>query len=205
MRVDTSRHRHLTRLRTVLMAASSLVVTLMATPAGAAVGAGSAPAASRAVSPAGVFPPNEFVQWKNVNSGLCLHYDHTQRNSVWQIGCSGDDYYPSDEIEWYMHNYGGENYEIINADENKCLSVPLRAQEDVDGAPVFLDWCQGSQNQIFTLIPDGQGHYKIKNVDYGSGKCVAVGGGRTNEKAWVILYTCSSNPAYLWTPVPADL
>jgi hypothetical protein len=202
MRVNTLRRRRLTRFRTVLLAAAALAVPLIGTPASAAISGGSAPTASRAVSPAGVFPPNKFFQWKNLNSGLCLHYDHTQRDSVWQIGCDGDDYYPSDEIEWYMHNYGGENYEIINADENKCLSVPLGAMND--GAPVFLDWCQGSQNQMFTLIPDGQGHYKIKNVDYGSGKCVAVGGSRTNEKAWVIQWTCSDNGAYLWTPVEAD-
>jgi hypothetical protein len=37
-------------------------------------------------------------------------------------------------------------------------------------------------------------------VNVNSGKCVAVGGGRTNAGAWVIQWTCAQSGEFMWRP-----
>lgn len=168
-------------LGVALAVVSALVMALTGIPANA--------------STAGI--ANGTYRWDNANSGLCLAYDVESRGAARQEACDGDDF----TRFWNVVNTGGDNYELINVHNGQCLSIS--GGSTADGAAAFVFTCQGTTDQIFTLVPATStifaGAYQLVNVH--SGKCVAVGGGRTNLGAWVIQWTCAQNGAFMWRPL----
>jgi hypothetical protein len=193
MLIATRRRRGLARLGAALAVASALALT--GAPANAAGGTAGVPKASGTASSAGVIP-NGSYRWDNANSALCLAYDPKSRGAARQEGC-GDD----NTVEWDTVNTGGNNYEFINIHNGQCLSIA--GGSGADGAAAFVFTCAGTADQIFTLVPATStvyaGAYELMNVN--SGKCVAVGGGKTNKGAWVIQWTCNESGAYMWRPI----
>jgi hypothetical protein len=98
-------------------------------------------------------------------------------------------------------NTSGNNYELIDEHNGQCLSIA--GGSGADGAAAFVFTCQGTADQIFTLVPATStlfaGAYQLVNVN--SGKCVAVGGARTNLGAWVIQWTCALSGEFMWRPI----
>ncbi|MFC4053045.1 RICIN domain-containing protein [Actinomadura syzygii] len=182
-------------LLTALLA-SALATALTGAPANAAVGTARVSRASGTASPADV--PLTGRRWGNVNSGLCLAYDVESRGAARQESCfngAGADY----TIFWEDVNVGGDNYEIKNKHNGQCLSIAGGSSND--GAAAFVFTCNGTADQLFKLVPvpqpiPGLVYFEIVNVN--SGKCVSVGGGRTNLGAWVIQWTCAGTGAQLW-------
>ncbi|WP_018681815.1 RICIN domain-containing protein [Actinokineospora enzanensis] len=179
MLIATRRRRGLARFGAALAIASFLTTVLVGAPANAA-------------SITGPLANGSYLL-NNANSGLCLAYDPSARGAARQEGCNDDN-----TTTWYVANAGGDNYVIINEHNNQCLSIWGGGVNDGDAA--FVYDCQGTTDQMYTLIPATlpiyAGSYQLRNVH--SGKCVAVGGGRTNKGAWVIQWGCAENGAYMW-------
>jgi hypothetical protein len=177
-----------------LAIASALGMSLAAAPANAATITGAAKA-SRTISPAGVIADGT-VRWENTNSAKCLAYDVESRGAARQEQCDGVDF----TIPWDVVNVSGNNYEIINEHNGQCLSIS--GGSSANGAAAFVFTCQGTNDQIFTLVPATSpafaGAYQLVNVN--SGKCVAVGGAKTNLGAWVIQWTCAQSGEFMWRP-----
>ncbi|WP_026425675.1 RICIN domain-containing protein [Actinokineospora inagensis] len=182
MLIATRRGRGLARLGAALAVALGLTTIIATAPADATV--------------TGVIP-NGTYRWGNTNSGLCLAWAPNQRGANRQENCSpnGD---PT--IYWYATNTGGNNYELVSEANGQCLSI--WSGNTSDGAPVGIYDCNGTADEIFTLIPSTSpafpGAYKFQNVH--TGKCVAVGGGRTNPGAWIIQWTCNDSGEFMWRP-----
>jgi hypothetical protein len=119
------------------------------------------------------------------------------RGAARQEACDGNDF----TRFWEVVNTSGNNYEIINVHNGQCLSIS--GGSTADGAAAFVFTCQGTTDQIFTLVPATStifaGAYQLVNVH--SGKCVAVGGARTNPGAWVIQWTCAQSGEFMWRPL----
>ena len=162
--------------------ASALVMALTGAPANAAT-----------ASPAALIV-NGVYALDNVNSGKCLAYNVEGRGINRQEACDGGDY----TIPWDVVNAGGDNYEIINVHNNQCVSIPNSST--ADGQASFVQQCTGGAYQIFTLVPSTSpvfaGAYQLVNVN--SGKCLAVGGARTDLGALVIQWTCNPSGEFMW-------
>lgn len=197
MRINRRWRQHLTRFGAVLAVGSSLIVSPLAiNPASATIGGGHAPAGPRAVSPAGVFPPGDVV-FRNVNSGLCLTYSPGDRGAAYQQACN-DPHIDQGNFQWIAAALGGNNYEFVNQTiGGQCLSIGGSGVKD--GDPVFIFDCHIYPSQTFTAVPSPNG-LTDELVNTASGKCVAVGGNRTNPGAWVIQWTCDGGPEDLWQP-----
>jgi hypothetical protein len=201
MRVNLHSSLRLPRLRAVMMAASALAVSLVGSPASASTShAGTqatAPSSPRVISPA--FVNGRSYLWKNLNSGLCIAPSFYRGIGVRQELCdSDDDYGDRAFLFWNMQNVGGNNYRLVSDETKECLTVGGTSLND--GDPIQHSDCHDYSTQIFTAVPDPLGHpnsYQFKSL--GTGKCVAIGGGRTDVGAWAIQWTCSSSPEFIWT------
>jgi hypothetical protein len=206
MLVTSRRRRGLARFGAVIASTSALAMTLTGTPANAAPGTASVSRASGAVSSAGVIP-NGTYRWVSVNSitpsgGMCLAYDPGSRGAARQEGCFGSPPPNSDNtVRWNVVNTGGNTYEIVNQHNGQCLSIAGSSR--ADGAAAFVFTCSGTADQLFNLVPyirtpevPGLQEFQIVNVN--SGKCVSVGGARTNAGAWVIQWTCGRGFEQVW-------
>lgn len=181
-------------MRRGLIRAVTAVAMAVAAAVGVAVPATAA--TSGRVSPAGVVADGTY-RWANVNSGMCLAYAPNSRGANRQEGC---DDYTDYTLLWDAVNVGGNNYRLINEHNGQCLSI-WRGDTN-DNAQVGIYACVDTPAEIFTLVPATSpafaGSYQFVNVN--SGKCVAVGGGRTNPGAWVIQWTCYQSGEFMWRP-----
>jgi hypothetical protein len=195
MLIATRHRRGLARFGAAMAIASALVITMAGAPANAA-GTASGPNAFGANSQAGVVA-NGTYRWDNANSGMCLAYDTESRGAARQEACDNGD----NTISWEAVNTSGDNYELIDVHNGECLSIS--GGSGADGAAAFVFTCAGTNDQIFTLVPATStvfaGAYQLVNVN--SGKCVAVGGARTNLGAWVIQWTCAQSGEFMWRPL----
>jgi hypothetical protein len=177
-----------------LIRAVTAVTMAVAAAVGVAVPATAAVTVGKA-SPAGVVADGTY-RWANVNSGLCLAYAPDSRGANRQEGCDDNDY----TLLWDAVNVGGNNYRLVNEHNGQCLSI-WRGDTN-DNAQVGIYACVDTPAEIFTLVPATSpvfaGAYQFVNLN--SGKCVAVGGGRTNKGAWVIQWTCAQSGEFMWRP-----
>jgi hypothetical protein len=196
MLVTTRRRRVLGRFGAALVGASALASALTGTPANAAAGTASVSRPSGTVSPAGAVPKGTY-RLGNVNSRLCLAYDVERRGAARQAFCANDY-----TINWQVVPVSRDNYELINAHNGQCLSIAGSSKDD--GAAAFVFTCGNTADQHFTLVPvpappsfpQEIPGFEIVNVN--SGKCVSVGGARTEPEAWVIQWTCAGTGDQIW-------
>ncbi|HEY3611748.1 MAG TPA: RICIN domain-containing protein [Pseudonocardiaceae bacterium] len=187
MLIATRRRRGLARLGAALAIASALAMVLTGTPANAAGVSHASPAGSIV---------NGSYRWVDANSNLCLAYDPESRGAARQEGCGNDN-----TIFWDTVNTSGNSYELIDEHNGQCLSIS--GGSGADGAAAFVFTCQGTADQIFTLVPATStlfaGAYQLVNLN--SGKCVAVGGARKDLGAWVIQWSCAQSGEFMWRPI----
>jgi hypothetical protein len=198
MLIAIRRRRGRARFGAALAIASALAMALTGAPANAAASTAGVPKAFGTASPAGVIA-NGTYRWQNADGGgLCLTYDVESRGAARQESCATNDDFT---VFWDAVNTSGNNYELINEHNGQCLSIS--GGSSADGAAAFVFTCAGTADQIFTLVPATStifaGAYELMNVN--SGKCVAVGGARTNKGAWVIQWTCDPSGAFMWRPI----
>jgi hypothetical protein len=190
--IETRLRRGAARLGALLATSSALALALAGAPANAAVHTPGVPKALGKHSPSGI--GNPILRFTNVNSGLCLAYDPESRGAARQEGCDNDN-----TTDWEAASNGSGQYELIDLNNNQCLSIS--GGSTADGAAAFVFKCANTADQLFTLVPEFSnfpGAYELVNLN--SGKCVAVGGAKTNLGAWVIQWTCNPSAEFMWRP-----
>ncbi|OXM63174.1 hypothetical protein CF165_31335 [Amycolatopsis vastitatis] len=127
---------------------------------------------------------------RNLNSLLCIDVSGVGNNlPVYQNACSSA--FPAPI--WYFRNVGGDNYQLVNQRNGRCLAMPSSSTKNGE---VAITWdCANIADQYWTVVASGD-VYRFVNVN--SGKCLAIGGSRTDVGAKAIQWTYAGIADQQW-------
>jgi alcohol dehydrogenase class IV len=164
--------------RRVLIAMTTLLVTMVGVPSLASA----EPATPRAAS-----TEAGWIRIVNYNSNMCLAIGggnaYAGATAI-QWPCNGQA-----EQLWYVN---GSAWSPIRYDSEFCLAIG--GGSTVSGAKAILWPCNGGPEQLWYV-----GGASISPVlNYNSGKCLAIGGGSRTRGAAAIQWTCNGGPEQDW-------
>lgn len=97
---------------------------------------------------------------------------------------------------WTLNDRGGEQYELVASNSNKCVEVTAGATQN--GAGIQQAACNGQPKQLWKLRNKSGNVYEIVNAP--SNRCLDVTGGptATADGALTELWDCTGSPNQAW-------
>ena len=89
---------------------------------------------------------------------------------------------------------------LINRYSKKCLDI--RGSSATPRALAQQYTCKGSSNQLWQLVPVGNGYYNL--IALHSGQCLDVRGASTKVRATVQQYPCNGKSNQQWALAPSN-
>jgi Ricin-type beta-trefoil lectin domain-like/Ricin-type beta-trefoil lectin domain len=137
----------------------------------------------------------EISNWEGVGPG------EWAARAVFPEQAPFDRSYSNEETEGHFTVRDG--YHIVNKNSGKCLDVYYGSKEN--GASVKQQYCADPtvyQNQVYTLVPAGNGYLKLKPRH--SGSCLEIAGASQENTALLQQWTCNGSAQQSWQPVTLE-